>query len=426
MKLTLANMQKFAKVTKLTEKCKTPFYLLNREELKKSVERFLTAFQKSIPDFKAFYAIKANHHPAILQEVLRHDFGLDVSSGHELVIALEQGAQNIIFSGAGKSDDELDLAVRNNQKVIINIDSFFELEKLGRIAQKYKKRVSAGVRFFTSHHGQWDKFGIPLSDMKKFWKLAQKYKFIDLKGLQFHMSHNKNPKVYRNVILELALHLKKNFTKKMLASIQFIDFGGGIFADKLEGHYVKDSKRHFLISSKPVEEFAENISQAIKKYLNPLVQCAYYAEPGRIICSTAMDIVLRIVDKKRKDGYVADGGTNMVGWGWGFGEKVYYPIINITHPSSTEIAARIDGSLCTPKDVWGYYCYAKKIEKNDILLIPNQGAYTYSLAQSFIKAIPPVYEYQADFSEPGRQHQNPKAEGHFSLYSDHYQKITLR
>ena len=81
----------------------------------------------------------------------------------------------------------------------------------------------------------------------------------------------------------------------------------------------------------------------------------------------------------------------MIGW-----EKYqffnYVPIFNLTNFSITkEIPFILYGSLCTPDDIWGYYFYGDKIEKNDIFLLPFQGAYTYTLAQNFIKEIPQVY-----------------------------------
>jgi len=48
------------------------------------------------------------------------------------------------------------------------------------------------------------------------------------------------------------------------------------------------------------------------------------------------------------------------------------------------------GSLCTPHDLWGYSYWGSGIEPGDVLLIPCQGAYTYSLRQEFIKPLPEV------------------------------------
>ncbi len=54
---------------------------------------------------------------------------------------------------------------------------------------------------------------------------------------------------------------------------------------------------------------------------------------------------------------------------------------------------RIFGSLCTPLDIWGASLFGEGALPGDILLIPNQGAYTFSLRQSFIKPKARVIHY---------------------------------
>ena len=52
----------------------------------------------------------------------------------------------------------------------------------------------------------------------------------------------------------------------------------------------------------------------------------------------------------------------------------------------------VAGSLCTPHDIWGYGYFGDGIQVGDVLLVPNQGAYTYSLRQEFIKPLPKSVE----------------------------------
>ena len=68
----------------------------------------------------------------------------------------------------------------------------------------------------------------------------------------------------------------------------------------------------------------------------------------------------------------------------------YSPVFNLTRPSLKEKPCHILGSLCTPHDVWGFSYFGEDIQPGDILMIPTQGAYTYSLRQNFIKPVPPV------------------------------------
>jgi len=162
-------------ILKIAGKYHTPFYLFDTDELEKSITDFAVTFEKFIPNFKAYYAVKSNSHPLVLKTVLKHGLGLDISSGRELKIALKHGTRNILFSGPGKTNEKLRLAVKNNLSVTINIDNFSELKRLGEITKKERKTINAGVRLFTKHHGLWNKFGIPLSDLKDFWIAAKKY-----------------------------------------------------------------------------------------------------------------------------------------------------------------------------------------------------------------------------------------------------------
>jgi diaminopimelate decarboxylase len=399
------------KIMKLAARHKTPFYVIDNQSLENSIVGFKKAFSSHIDGCTPFYALKSNDHPFIVKSVIRHGFGIDVSSGRELGIARKCGAEKILFSGPGKTMEELGLALDNARFVTVHIDSFSELKKLGKLAQERKVKIKAGVRFFSSVHGTWSKFGIPLRELKSFWETARDFPYIDLQGLQFHISWNKDPSKYVKIIKELAEYLKESVPASILDEIKFLDFGGGFFPDRSDGYYPREKygpglvagqivgrkansdnkrQRYYLIESSSLDEFAREISNALNAHIKPLIpKCAYYTEPGRIICNNAMHIVVSVLDKKREDRVISDGGINMTGWE--YGENYYYPIFNLTHPSAEEIDCTVYGPLCTPRDLWGYYCYAEKMEEGDLLVVLNQGSYKYVLAQNFIKPIPKVY-----------------------------------
>lgn len=371
----------------IAKKNSTPFYLIDHRALEQGITRFQTAFRKHLLQSRFFYAIKSNYHAHILKAVVKHGWGLDASSGRELNLALKAGAKEILFTGPGKTDDELRLALKHADKVILNIDNFSELQRLGKILKNKKITLRAGVRFFSKLHEDWSKFGIPLKDLAKFWKAAAKISNLRLQGIQFHSSKNFTPERNVKIIAELGAYLKKHFSAAMLAQIKYIDLGGGYFPDKVEGTYLKKGKGYAPIRSIDPQEFARNIRAAIKKNLDSLVNCEYYLEPGRIISTPAMHLVLSIVDVK-KGLAITDGGINMMGWE--FGKEFYLPIFNLSNFSRHELRFPIYGSLCTPRDIWGHWIHAKKITSGDVIVIPNQGAYRFALAQEFIKPIPPV------------------------------------
>ncbi len=406
-------LAKKAAILKLAEQKGTPFYLFDPKALDHSIDTFLKAFSKHL-NGRPYYAVKSNYHPLILKRVVQKGMGLDVSSGRELKLAIQAKAKFIVFSGPGKTNEELSLALKYRSKVIIHVDNFNELRRLGALTNKSKQKIQIGVRFFTPYH-LGNKFGIPLEDVHEFWTEAKKYPYLELRGLQSHFSWSKDSEKYGKMLKLLADHLKKHFKPEEWDEIHFIDLGGGYYPKDVDGFYpwtgrypshptaatfakmanaelgqkTEFTEPYYITDSKTPEQYAKLIGTVVKKNLKFLKNCTYYAEPGRMICTPAMHIVVSIVDVKKFSVGITDGGLNAMGWE--FGEYFYMPIVNLTHPSKKEIPFTLFGSLCTPRDVWGYHCFASTMESNDVLIIPNQGAYRYTLAQEFIKDIPPVY-----------------------------------
>lgn len=378
-------------IEKITTQHKTPFYVFDQSSLDKSIDSFLVPFNKKIDSFKAYYALKINHHPLIVKRVVEKGMGLDVASPREIDIAVNSGCKDIVYFSPGKTEDDLKYALKHSDIVTIHIDSFNELKTLGILTNKQKNKIRAGIRIHTKSHGAWKKYGIDLQNLNDFWTEAQKYPFIDLCGIHFHSSRNKDASFYENTIEEVSSYLYNKFNKNNLKKIKYIDFGGGFEVYKSEGYYLDNKKDKFYITeSIKIEEYAKKISKAIDKYLSPIVKISYYSEPGRIICNNSMFIALSVVDVKDKSNIILDGGVNMVGW-QRF-ESEYFPLVNISNPSKKELKCNVWGNLCTTWDIWGYNCYAKKNENRDIIIVPNQGALTYSLAQNFIYPIPPVFK----------------------------------
>ena len=145
---------------------------------------------------------------------------------------------------------------------------------------------------------------------------------------------------------------------------------------------------HYHLPATSIEGFAEALGAAVRTHLLSTVDCRICLEPGRWICNDAVHLLLSVVDKKAPDLVITDAGTNTIGWERF--ETDYFPVLNLTRPSLKEKPCHILGSLCTPHDVWGYTYFGSDILPGDILLIPTQGAYTYSLRQTFIKPLPCV------------------------------------
>ncbi|UCH25762.1 MAG: alanine racemase [Trueperaceae bacterium] len=384
----------------MVQKYGSPLYFVDEAALADRARQFRAAFESQLQAVRCFYAVKSNNHPFLAKTLLGMGFGLDVSSGIELEGALALGATDILFSGPGKTASELALAAQHHERVTVLMDSFGELERLEREAAKRGLQVRAGVRLMSDERGLWRKFGIPLHDLYAFWEAASRCSHVTLCGLQFHASWNLNPGNQMAFIARLGQTLSA-FEQEVLSRIEFVDIGGGYWPAQGEWLHPADeaNRSHPLETSAsqrppvhlpavPIEQFAEKIGRALQEHLYPHLTCAIYLEPGRWVCHDAMHILLRVVDKKERELVITDAGTNTVGWERY--ETDYFPVINLSRPSLEEVPCLILGSLCTPHDVWGYRYFGGAIEPNDVLLVPSQGAYTYSLRQRFIKPLPRV------------------------------------
>jgi len=388
---------------RLVESDGSPLYAFDRAALVSRAREFLAVFRSHLPTVQPFYAVKSNHCPLIARTLVDENYGLDVSSGEELTMALAQRAGEILFSGPGKMESELDLAVQHSDAVIVLIDSFGELERLEKAAARHNRVIRAGVRLTTSESGFWRKFGLPLERLEQFIVAADKCEHVNWCGLQFHISWNMNPD--NQVIFLTKVGAKLGcLPAEQRKRLEFIDVGGGFWPPR--GEWLQPaatpegqlcaarheplgaSLDHFCFPAASLDVFAGRIAPAVTERMPHDLEFVLYCEPGRWLCHEAMHILVTVVDRKADDLVITDAGTNMVGWERF--ENDYFPVINLTRPALIERECLVAGSLCTPHDIWGYSYFGDDIQAGDLLLVPHQGAYTYSLRQHFIKPLPKV------------------------------------
>ncbi len=388
---------------RLAEEHGSPLYALDKSHVRIQVQKFRNGFEKYLGPVSVFFALKSNNLPEMARLMVEEGIGLDVSSGTELEQACEAGAKEIFFSGPGKTDEEMTGAIGKGDRVTILMDSFGELRRLDNLTRKHRTIVRTGIRLNTDGSGLWQKFGIPLSALHDFMREASRASFIHLAGIQFHTSWNHRPTAQMAFISKLGCVLRE-LPRRLLDPLDFVDIGGGFWPE--EGEWLRaggtrygmimnllfprhrDNQSRFLIKSCSIHTFARDIAMALRAGFPERLRCRICLEPGRWLSHKAMHLLVTVVDVKSRGLAVTDAGTNAVGWERF--EQDYFPVINLTRPGIEEHACAILGSLCTPHDVWGYSYHGKNIRPRDLLLIPYQGAYTYSLRQQFIKPVPRV------------------------------------
>jgi diaminopimelate decarboxylase len=347
----------------------TPAFLFEKKILILRAKEYLNAARDRKIKIEPFYAVKSNDYLGLLKEMVKLGFGLDCSSKRELKLAKIVGARNVLFTGPGKKDEELKFAIENFKEIIINVDSFDELERIRKI--NLRKEIKIGVRISTLFQKEWRRFGILLKDLKKFFIKTKNIKNLKFSGIQFHKSWNKNSKPYLDTLNEIKKYLVENFSKSDLEKIEFVDIGGGLEENEDIFRFFREIKNFWR-----------------KNLLKILPRAKIFTEPGRWLSAHCFHILLKVSEIKNGKIAILDGGTD----NFGFSSKYYSPIINVSHPAKKERKFILAGNLCSVLDIFGKKIFASKVERGDIILIPFQGAYTFSLATDFIKEIPKVIE----------------------------------
>jgi diaminopimelate decarboxylase len=388
----------------------SPQYFFDQPGLHRQIERFHAAFGEHIPQYRAFYAMKSNDFEGICHQVVKAGMGIDASSGRELATALRSGSTRIVFSGPGKTDEELALALRHRDRVTLHLDSHGELRRLLDLLKDGKparKPVAVGVRVHGPISGRWDKFGIPLKELPAMLRRIEKATGMEAAGIQFHTSWNLDPSAQTRMIDEIGACIRGRALESPWSSLRFLDIGGGFWPEQGEWLNAENTEKGKLLAAlrpdvrlprvryrrraRPIAFFAREIAEALRRQGAPLSGLELWVEPGRWLSTPAMHVLLRAVDKKDRRTVILDGGINILGWERPLTE--FIPLVNLSRPSVREVNVNVFGSLCTPDDVWGTALFGEGIERGDVVAVPDQGAYTYSLRQTFIKPVPPVVQF---------------------------------
>ena len=124
---------------------KTPFYIYSENQIIDNYKKFKDIFKRTNP--LICFSTKSNSNLQILKVLSKLGAGADVVSGGELLKALKAGinSKKIVFSGVGKTEEELKLAINKNI-LLINCESESEAKLIDKISKKMKKITSIGIR----------------------------------------------------------------------------------------------------------------------------------------------------------------------------------------------------------------------------------------------------------------------------------------
>lgn len=400
------------------ERFGTPQYLLDVDALRTRAAGFLRTMRAHLPSAEACYAFKCNDLPALVSSLRDEGLHADVAGLFELQLALRLGFRRILFSGPGKSADELRLALEHADRVVVNLDNLDEIDRLAAIVREAGGRqtleVGLRVNTATGSSGTWWKFGFELDELPEAIRRLDAVPGLAWTGMHFHGSWNKTPEGYVRQIARIGGWMREHVPPERLAGLRFFDIGGGFYPERQailskaedagvladtvgtrEGDRAAafdalgiDPNAFRITPVEPLDTFARNIAAALAEHVLPVCPAVtVYAEPGRFLATFATTILLRVVAVKRH-GVIVDGGINLLG-DYKLAEYSFAPVVNLSRPSTAFRRRVICGSLCDPADLWGYGHYGDDLRVGDVLAVLHQGAYTFSGAWRFIKSIPP-------------------------------------
>lgn len=396
----------------------TPQYVLDTEALRSRAGYFLRTMRRGIPACSCFYAMKCNDLPMLVRTVKDEGFHADVAGLFELRLALRMGFEKIVFGSPGKSAEELALAIHHRDRVTINIDGLDELAAVRQMlgSRQLKRKVRVGFRIRPEVHAPsqpWSKFGMTFEQIEAALRIVRSTPSLAWTGLHIHTSWNKTPDRYVENIRRIATFLS-NVEPESLRDFSFVDLGGGFYPEG-QASLLKAEDRGVLLETlaprlsdphavfdaigyepnacteigvEPLETFAARIGDTVRRQLTPLLpRVSIYLEPGRYLATHPTSILLTVMSTKGES-VIVDGGINMLG-DYKFSEYASAPILNATRPSMRVRRRVIFGPLCDPHDLWGHAHFGDVLRKGDVIAVLHQGAYTFSTAWRFIKALPP-------------------------------------
>ena len=367
----------------------TPCFIYSRATL----ERHYRVYAEALAGHphKICFAVKANSNLGVLNVLARMGAGFDIVSEGELDRVLTAGgdASNIIFSGLGKTTNEirkaLDVGIH-----CFNVESEAELSRINEIAQAEEKiapisvrvnpNVDAGTHPYISTGLKENKFGIPASNAIDLYRNAAKMDGINILGIDFHIgSQLTTVEPFLDAIdriLEMVNKLDEEGIK-----ISHFDMGGGLGVP-----YGKEEPPH------P----SELIALVREKFTGREMEIV--VEPGRSIAANAGIFVTRIEYLKKseqKNFAIVDGAMNDLIRPALYG--AWQEIVPVEKTSKAAAVYDVVGPVCESSDFLGKD-RELNIAAGDLLAVRSAGAYGFVMSSNY-NTRPRVAEIMIDCSD---------------------------
>ena len=357
----------------------TPVYVYSGSKLKENLKGYLSSIREKD---KICYSVKSNSNIHLLELLADLGSGFDVVSGNELRKCLEAGAkpEDIVFSGVGKTEEELVMAIKENI-FSINIESEEELDRIIKTAKDLEKKAQCMIRInpdisseshpYIQTGLKTSKFGILREGIDSIVEKASKSRLINLKGIASHVGSQIFNKelIFEN--LNLLIEIANNLIRQGHA-LSYIDLGGGLGISYQEERELK-----------PREVLEEVISRLEPLNLNLLL------EPGRSISGNTGVLLSKVEYLKKTSDLnfaVIDSGMNDL-----LRPSLYQAWHNISVVGTSnqkELSYKVVGPVCESGDTFGEDRMLS-LDKDSILAIHDAGAYGHVMSSNYNSRLRP-------------------------------------
>lgn len=362
-------------VAELAARFGTPLYVYSRATL----ERHYRAFDEALAGLphQVCYAVKANSNIAVLNVLARLGAGFDIVSGGEMQRVLRAGgeASKIVFSGVGKSADEMRAALQAGIHCF-NVESASELRRLNQVALELRTRARIALRVnpdvdakthpYISTGLKKNKFGVDIAAAEALYREAQGMPAIHIAGLASHIG---SQLLDVQPLLD-ALNRMLALVDRLAAAgikLEHIDVGGGLGV-----RYRDENPPH------PREWAAAIKTQLASRGLK------IFTEPGRAIAGNAGLLVTRVETLKptdEKSFAVVDAAMNDL-----IRPTLYQAWMDIVRVREASTAPKklydIVGPVCESGD-WLGKDRELSLSEGDLLAVRTAGAYGFTMSSNY-------------------------------------------
>jgi diaminopimelate decarboxylase len=359
----------------IAEAVGTPTFVYDAAAIR-SRYRELAAALTGLPA-RICYAVKANGNLAVLRVLAEMGAGADIVSGGELLRALTAGfpAEHIVFSGVGKTDEELLAAIAAGIGSI-NVESLAELQRLAQLAALHEADVPVGIRInpdvTTETHphiatGKGGlKFGVPVDQFTRCLEVLDEAPRLRLGGLAMHIgSQLFHSGPYRDGLGRLLELLQ--VARDAGFEPHTLDIGGGFGV-----------------------RYRDESPLTPEEWLAPLRAdlagsgCSVHLEPGRFLVANAGMLLTRIVHRKHSGGReiaVVDAGMNDLLRPVLYG--AWHGIVPVDDRQGMPAPIDVVGPVCETGDFIALGRNLPPLTAGDLLAVLGTGAYGFAMSSNY-------------------------------------------